>query len=138
MNSIFKIPSSQQDWVMLYCKVMSLFVLQGAVILVLYSMRGFDTHPDALPFLLRLDPMHGVIHLVTGLIGTYFAFWKPSRALTFLRAFTLFYLGLAFFGTFTNIHFGLYLKTEENLFHWTVTSLAAAISFGMNFLPKKA
>jgi hypothetical protein len=117
---------------------MSLFVLQGIIILVIYSMRGFDADPDSLPPLMKLDPMHGVIHLVTGLIGTYFAFWKPSGALNFLRVFAIFYLGLAFFGTFTDMHFGLQLELEENLFHWPLALLASAIAFGMNFLPKKA
>lgn len=138
MNNIFKIPSSQQDWAVLYCKVMSLFVLQGIIILAIYAMRGFDADPDSLPPLMRLDPMHGVIHLVTGLIGSYFAFWKPSGALSFLRVFTIFYLGLAFFGTFTNIHFGMQLELEENLFHWPLSLAAAAIAFGMNLLPRKA
>ena len=137
MNNIFKFPSSQQDWAVLYCKVMSLFVLQGVIILTLYSMRGFDADPDTLPPLLRLDPMHGVIHLVTGLIGTYFAFWKPSGALNFLRVFTIFYLGLAILGTFTHMHFGMQLELEENLFHWPLALLAAAVAFGMNLLPKK-
>jgi hypothetical protein len=134
---MFKLPSTQQDWAVLYCKVMTLFVLQGLIILVLYSMRGFDTNPDTLPQGLRLDPAHGVIHFVTGLIGTYFAFWRPSGALTFLRIFTVFYLGLAFFGTFTDMHFGLQLELEENLFHWPLGLAAAFIAFGLNFLQKK-
>ena len=116
---------------------MSLFVLQGIIILAIYSMRGFDADPDSLPPLMKLDPMHGVIHLVTGLIGAYFAFWKPYGALSFLRVFTIFYLGLAFFGTFTDMHFGLQLELEENLFHWPLSLLAAWIAYGMNLLPKK-
>ena len=137
---MFKLPSTQQDWTVLYCKVMSLFVLQGLIILALYSMRGFDADPDSLPPGLRLDPAHGVIHLVTGLIGSYFAFWRPSGALTFLRLFSIFYLGLAFFGTFTNIHFGLQLELEENLFHWPLGLAAAFIAFGMSLplFPRKA
>ena len=122
---------------MLYCKVMTLFVFQGIIILVIYSLRGFDANPDSLPPGLRLDPIHGVIHLVTGLIGTYFAFWRPLRAIAFLRVFTVFYLGLAVFGTFTDIHFGLQLEVEENLFHWPMGLIAAAIAFGMPLLPKK-
>lgn len=138
MNGLFKLPSSQQDWAVLYCKVMSLFVLQGIVILVIYTMRGFDADPDSLPPLMKLDPMHGVIHLVTGLIGSYFAFWKPSGAVNFLRVFSIFYLGLAFFGTFTDMHFGLQLELEENLFHWPLALVASAIAFGMNLLTEKA
>ena len=137
MSTIFKLPSTQQDWALLYCKVMTLFVLQGVVILLLYSARGFNTDPDTLPPGLRLDPLHGDIHLVTGLIGTYFAFWKPSGALNFLRVFTIFYLGLAILGTFTHTHFGMQLEFEENSFHWTLSVIAVAIAFGMSLLPKK-
>jgi hypothetical protein len=137
VNKLFKIPSSQQDWVLLYCRVMSLFVLQGVIILLLYSSRGFDSSPDTMPPGLRLDPLHGVIHLVTGLIGSYFGFFRPSGALTFLRTFTVFYLGLAIFGTFTPVHFGMQLELEENLFHWPLSLIAGAIAFGMSFLPLK-
>ena len=134
---MFKLPSTQQDWAVLYCKVMTLFVLQGLIILIIYSMRGFDTNPDTLPPGLKLDPAHGVIHFVTGLIGTYFAFWRPSGALTFLRIFAVFYIGLAVLGTFTDMHFGLQLEMEENLFHWPLGLAAAFIAFGMSFLQKK-
>jgi Domain of unknown function (DUF4383) len=138
VNQLFRLPSNQYEWTLLYCKVMTLFVLQGIVILTLYSLRGFNTDPDTLPPGLRLDPLHGVIHLVTGLIGTYFAFWKPSGALSFLRTFTIFYLGLAILGTFTSIHLGMQLEFEENSFHWTLSLIAVAIAFGMSFLPRKA
>jgi hypothetical protein len=117
---------------------MVLFVLQGIVILSLYSLRGFDADPDTLPPGLRLDPLHGVIHLVTGLIGTYFAFWRPAGALSFLRVFTIFYLGLAMLGTFTHTHLGMQLEFEENSFHWTLSLIAVAIAFGMSLFPAKA
>lgn len=134
---LFKLPSSQQDWVVLYCRVMVLFILQGAILLTLYSIRGFDTDPDSMPPGFGLDPMHAVIHLVTGLIGAYFGFFRPTGALTFLRIFTIFYLGLAIFGTFTNIHFGMQLGFEENAFHWPLSLIAGAIAYGMSFLPLK-
>lgn len=137
MSRFLKFPPNQQDWALLYCKVMTLFVLQGFVILAMYAARGFDTDPDTLPPGLRLDPLHGVIHLVTGLIGSYFASWKPSGALAFLRAFTVFYLGLAILGTFTHAHFGMQLEFEENSFHWTLSLIAAAIAFGMSLFPKQ-
>jgi hypothetical protein len=137
IKRLFKLPSTQQDWVLFYCRVMSLFVLQGVIILLLYSLRGFNTDPDTLPPGLRLDPLHGVIHLVTGLIGSYFGFLRPSGALTFLRVFTVFYLGLAILGTFTPAHFGMQLELEENLFHWPLSLIAGAIAFGMSFLPLK-
>jgi len=129
LRAMLKIPSSQQDWVLLYCRAMALFVLQGIIILALYAVRGFDTDPDTLPPNLRLDPMHGVIHLVTGLIGVYFGFLRPGGALRFLQIFTVFYLLLAIFGTFTDIHFGLQLELEENLFHWPLSIAAGWIAF---------
>ena len=116
---------------------MSLFVIQGAIILFLYSIRGFNTDPETMPPGLRLDPLHGVIHLVTGLIGSYFGFIRPSGALTFLRTFTVFYLALGIFGTFTPFHFGMQLELEENAFHWPLSLIAGAIAFGMSFLPLK-
>ena len=132
-----RFPASQHDWVLLYCRVMALFVVQGGILLALYGMRGFGASPDSMPPGLRLDPMHAVIHLVTGLIGSYFGFRRPSGALTFLRVFTIFYLGLAIFGTFTNMHFGMQLEFEENAFHWPLSLIAGAIAFGMSFLPSK-
>jgi hypothetical protein len=138
VNKLFSLPLNQREWALFYCKVMTLFALQGIVILAIYSLRGFNTDPDSLPPGLRLDPLHGVIHLVTGLIGTYYAFWKPESALTFLRAFTIFYVGLAILGTFTHSHFGMQLEFEENSFHWTISLIAVAIAFGMSFLPARA
>jgi len=136
-TKLFKFPSSQQDWVVLYCKVMALFILQGLILLILYSIRGFDANPDSMPPGFGLDPLHAVVHLVTGLIGSYFGFRRPSGALTFLRIFTIFYLGLAIFGTFTNIHFGMQLGFAENAFHWPLSLIAGAIAYGMSFLPSK-
>lgn len=138
MKELLKFPPVQQAWVLLYCKIMTLFTLQGIIILAIYAMQGFATDPDTLPPGLRLDPMHGVIHLVTGLIGTYFAFWNPSKALVFLRVFTVFYTGLAILGTFTGVHFGMQLEIEENSFHWTLSLIAAVISFGMSLFPQKS
>jgi hypothetical protein len=74
---------------------------------------------------------------VTGLIGSYFGFLRPSGALIFLRVFTVFYLGLAILGTFNPVHFGMQLELEENLFHWPLSLIAGAIAFGMSFLPLK-
>lgn len=138
MHKLFSLPSSQNEWALLYCKVMTLFVLQGIVILLIYAVRGFNADPDTLPPGLRLDPLHGVIHLVTGLIGTYVAFWRPQSALSFLRLFTIFYTGLAILGTFTRAHLGMQLEFEENAFHWTLSLIAVAIAFGMSLVPAKA
>lgn len=129
MKSILKFPASQMDWVLLYCRFMSIFALQGVVLLTLYALRGFETNPDLMPPGLRLDPTHSVIHLVTGLLGMYFGFLRPSGALLFLRIFTVFYLLLAVFGTFTDIHFGMQLEFEENTLHWPLAVLAGLIAF---------
>jgi hypothetical protein len=45
-SRLFKFPSTQQDWVLLYCRLMALFVVQGVIILLLYSQRGFNVDPD--------------------------------------------------------------------------------------------
>jgi hypothetical protein len=124
----------QADWARLYCRVMALFALQGVVILLAYAWLGWNTSPDALPPGLQLDPMHGVIHLVSGIIGAYFGFVRPSGAVRFIQIFALFYLGLAILGTFTHVHFGLQLELPENSLHWTLGLLAAAIGFGPVFL----
>jgi len=129
MKSIFKFPTSQIEWVLLYCRIMSLFALQGLVLLFLYAARGFGTNPDEMPPGFGLDPLHAVIHLVTGLLGIYFGFLRPSGALLFLRIFTVFYLLLAVFGTFTDFHFGMQLELEENALHWPLAVLAGLIAF---------
>jgi len=133
----FRFPSTQHVWVLLYCRIMSLFVLQGVIILLLYSQRGFSADPDSLPPGFRLDPLHAVIHLVTGLVGSYFGFFRSAGALAFLRTFTVFYLGLAALGTFTPVHLGMQLELEENLFHWPLGLIAGAIAFGTSLLPIK-
>ena len=130
LNSILKLPNSQQDWALLYCRVMSLFALQGLVLLVLYAVLGFGTSPDDMPLGFQLDPLHAVIHLVTGLIAVWFGFWRPAGAVRFLQVFTIFYLALAVFGTFTDIHFGMQLELEENALHWPLSLIAGLISFG--------
>ena len=120
----------QVDWARLYCRVMSLFALQGLVILLLYARLGWNASPEALPLSLQLDPLHGVVHLVSGLIGAYFGFVRPAGAVRFIRVFAIFYLALAVFGTFTHIHFGMQLALPENSLHWTLGLLAGATGFG--------
>jgi hypothetical protein len=128
------IPRDQAGWAVLYCRVMGLFALQGLVILALYATMGFDSNPDALPPGLQLDPLHGVIHLVSGIIGLYFGFVRPSGAIRYIQVFAIFYLLLAIFGTFTDIHFGMQLEFSENALHWPLGLIAAAIGFGMLLL----
>lgn len=134
MLSQLKLPRTQQAWALLYCRVMVLFALQGVVLMVLYAMRGFDAHPDTMPPGLKLDPLHSVIHLVTGLIGAYIGFWRPSAAVRFIQIFSVFYLLLAVLGTFTHFHFGMQLQLEENALHWPLGLLAALIGFAPQLL----
>jgi hypothetical protein len=117
------------DWARLFCMVLSLFVIQGVIVLGFYALRGADQPPEALPTGLQLDPIHAVIHLVTGLVAAFFAFGYPRRAAAFLRAFAIFYLALAILGTFTDIHFGMQLELPENALHWSIGTLAAVIGY---------
>ena len=122
---------TQAGWARLYCCLAGvLFALQGLVVLGLYSVKGFDTPPEAMPFNFQIDPLHGLLHLVTGLIATYIGFWKTDWTIRFVQVFSLFYIGLALLGTFTVWNFGLRLGSEENNFHWTIGLITAAIGFG--------
>jgi len=134
MLSQLKLPRTQQDWAVFYCRVMALFALQGLVLMALYTLRGFDAHPDTMPPGLKLDPLHSVIHLVTGLIGAYIGFGRPSAAVRFIQIFSVFYLLLAVLGTFTHFHFGMQLQLEENALHWPLGLLAALIGFAPQWL----
>ena len=92
-------PRTWAGWARLYCQATILFAAQGVLLLAIYSVRGFDTSPDALPLGLQLDPRHAVIHLLFGLIGAAIGFWQPEGAVPFTLFFGLFYLALAIFGT---------------------------------------
>jgi len=126
----------QADWVRLYCRAMALFALQGAVVLGLYAVQGWHTDPSSLPLGLQLDPLHGLIHLVTGMLGAYFGFLRPARALAFLQLFAVFYLSLAVLGTFTHVHLGMQLELPENALHWALSVPAIAIAFGPAILSR--
>jgi len=120
----------QADWVRLYCRFMTLFAVQGVVVLALYAVRGWNADPDSLPLGLQLDPLHGLIHLITGMLGAYFGFLRPAGALRFLQLFAVFYLSLAILGTFTRIHLGMQLELAENVLHWGLSVPAVLIAFG--------
>jgi hypothetical protein len=68
------------DWPWLFCLLLTLFAIQGAVIVVFYLIRGVDTPPEALPLGLQLDFVHGIIHLVTGCLAALFSFRFPAQA----------------------------------------------------------
>ena len=123
------IPRTQQGWAVLWCRFMSLFAAQGVVLLVLYAIKGPSAGPDGLPPGLQLDRLHAVIHLVSGLIGGAIGFWRPAWAIRFTQLFSVFYLLLAVFGTFTSLHFGMQLEFSENALHWGLEIPAALIGF---------
>jgi hypothetical protein len=122
--------SRGQLWARLFCLLLTLGAVQGVVVLALYALMGPQTTPDDLPLGLQLDPLHAVIHLVSGIIGGYIGFWRPSAALRFTQLFAVFYLLLAMFGSFTNMHFGMQIAPPENVLHWILGLTAASIGFG--------
>jgi lysylphosphatidylglycerol synthetase-like protein (DUF2156 family) len=125
------LPRDSTELAIRACQLTVLFAIQGTIILVAYLAMGPPADLSRLPFGLRLDPIHAVIHLLAGLAGAYVGFFRPSAAFPFLRGFSAFYLILAILGTFTSIHFGMHLQTEENIFHWTVGAITAIIGFGL-------
>jgi hypothetical protein len=123
------IPRSAIDWAVWYARIMTLFALQGLILIILYAIKGPQAGPDDLPPGLQLDRTHAVIHLVSGIIGAVIGFWKARYALRFIQLFAVFYLLLAIFGTFTHMHFGMQLQLAENGLHWTLGGIAAVIGF---------
>lgn len=117
-------------WARLFCSLLIFGAAQGVVVLALYALMGPKTTPDDLPLGLQLDPLHGVIHLLSGLLGGYIGFWRPSAAVRFTQLFAVFYLLLAVSGTFTSIHFGMQIAPPENVLHWILGLTAATIGFG--------
>lgn len=118
-----------QQLPVLAARASSFFLFQGAFLLVAYSVMGFDTDPDTFPNGLRLDPIHAGVHFVWGAIGTWIGFRRPEFALGFIFVFSGFYIALAALGTFApaEYHCGMQLRSEENIFHWTVGPLALAL-----------
>jgi hypothetical protein len=108
---------------------MTLFALQGVVVLGFYAAWGLDTPPDALPYGLKLDPAHGVLHLMTGLVAGVLGFRRSAFARPFLQVFGITYLALAVLGTFTAVDFGMQLLIPENALHWTLGALGTVVGF---------
>src|SRR3972149_6282379 len=127
-----EIPKTQTAWAVLYCRGLALFIFQGFLILMMHAISGWQTPRGDFPLGFRLDPMHGVFHLVTGIIATYIGFGPPSEktAVRFTQVFGIFYLLLAVFGTFTKFHLGLELGFSENAIHWILGGYSALIGFG--------
>lgn len=108
---------------------MTFFAVQGVADLVVYAVGGSGIGPDSFPSGFRLDPIHAAVHLALGVSGAYVGFWRPGWAVAFTRFFAVFYLTLAFFGTFTDVHFGMRLALSENSLHWSLGTLTAVIGF---------
>jgi Domain of unknown function (DUF4383) len=120
---------TQENLSLLFCRAMTYFLIQGAIVELTYAFGGPGIGPDSFLTGFRLDPIHAVVHFGLGVAGTYVGFFRPSRAVLFTRFFAVFYLTLAFFGTFTAIHFGMRLGLFENGLHWSLGALAAMIGF---------
>jgi hypothetical protein len=131
-NVKLEIPKTQTAWAVLYCRALVLFIFQGIMIEILHAISGWNTPRGNFPIGFRLDPRHGILHLVTGIIATYIGFGPPSEkaAVRFTQGFGIFYLLLAVFGTFTKYHFGLELGFSENAIHWILGGYSALIGFG--------
>jgi hypothetical protein len=111
------------------CKALVLFAPQGAIVLLFYAVLGFSTPPDELPYGLQLDPRHGVLHLVTGIVAGLIGFRAARLARPFLQVFGVSYLVLALLGTFTTVHLGMDLHVPENGLHWTLGALGTFVGF---------
>jgi hypothetical protein len=108
---------------------MTFFAAQGAAVMLTYALAGPGIGPDSFPPGFRLDPIHAAVHFALGVSGGYVGFGWPGWALAFTRFFAVFYLTLAFFGTFTDVHFGMRLALSENSLHWSLGALTAVIGF---------
>jgi len=111
--------------------------LQGATVLVALTLMGPGASHEALPFGFRVDQRHAALHLAWGMAGAFFGFVWTSAAIPFTRALAIFYFLFAIVGSFTPYHFGLDLKLGENLFHWTVALLSAAVAFAAPLFVQK-
>jgi hypothetical protein len=114
---------------LLFCRVMTFFAVQGAYVALTYVFAGPGIGPDSFLVGFRLDPIHAVVHFALGVAGASVGFLRPALAVLFTRFFAVFYLTLAFFGTFTAIHFGMRLGLSENSLHWSLGALTALIGF---------
>jgi hypothetical protein len=114
---------------LLFCQAMTFFAAQGAYVGLTYAFAGPGIGSDNFLIGFRLDPIHAMVHLALGVAGGYVGFFRPGLAVFFTRFFAVFYLTLAFFGTFTDVHFGMRLALSENSLHWSLGALTAIIGF---------
>ncbi|MGZ5849157.1 MAG: hypothetical protein ACXWJN_01035 [Methyloceanibacter sp.] len=100
------------------------FLAQGAIMLLAYAIRGFDTDPLSFPVGFRIDPTHAVIRLVVGLVGTYVGFFWPRCATAFILVFAALYTVLT---AFTPYHLGMQYGLHIKLLPWLVLAVVWAI-----------
>ena len=94
-----------------------LLLPQGLVVLLVYTVLGFDLPLDSLPLGLRIDPLHASMHVIWGAVGLFVGFVRPQWAIPWLIVFGVYYVTMSFFGFLTAVHFGLHLGPRENSFH---------------------
>jgi hypothetical protein len=104
-----------------------LLLPQGVIVFLIHLFNGFQADHASFPLGLKLDPLHSIVHIVWGAIGVYVGFFRPRWAVPYLIAFGVYYIALATFGAFTDIHFGLQLGWRENLAHWTLGPIGLII-----------
>ncbi|MGA7544682.1 MAG: hypothetical protein WBW08_02465 [Methyloceanibacter sp.] len=100
------------------------FLAQGAIMLLAYAIKGFDTDPLSFPVGFRIDPTHAVIRLVVGLVGTYVGFFRPRYATAFILVFAALYTVLT---AFTPYHLGMQYGLHIKLLPWLVLAVVWAI-----------
>jgi hypothetical protein len=107
----------------------SLLLPQGIVVLLIYTILGFDLPLETLPLSLRIDPLHATMHVLWGAAGLFIGFVRPQWSIPWLIIFGVYYVTMSMFGFFTHTHFGLHLGPRENSFHLFIGS--AALIFGL-------
>jgi hypothetical protein len=123
------VPQNASELAVWVARLMTIFALQGVLLLTLYAIKGPSATSEDMPVGTQLDRIHSVVHLVWGVAGAVIGLRFPAYAQRFVQAFAVFYLILAISGTFTPIHYGMQLEVSENVFHWSVGTLAVIVGF---------
>lgn len=123
------VPQNAGELSVWVARLMTIFALQGVLLLTLYAIKGPSAGPQDMPVGTQLDRIHAVVHLVWGIAGAVIGFRFPAYAQRFVQAFAVFYLFLAISGTFTPLNYGMQLELSENVFHWSVGTLAVIVGF---------
>lgn len=106
-----------------------LLLPQGLVVLLIYTVFGFDLPLDYLPLGLRIDPLHACMHVLWGAAGLFIGVIRPHWAIPWLVVFGVYYVTMSLFGFFSSMHFGLHLGPRENSFHLLIGT--ASLLFGL-------